>query len=80
MDTFLKIGYHFEDGSKAKCFYVYVHKDPVGNVFYVGKGRDKRAWETTRRHILWERYIERFNGKYHVEIIKEGLIEDKALI
>jgi len=65
-------------GSKAKKFYVYVHKDMDGNVFYVGKGTRRRAWDTGERHILWRHYVERLNGKFEVEIVADGLQEDEA--
>jgi len=65
-------------GSKEKKFYAYVHKDMDGNVFYVGKGTGQRAWDTGRRHILWQRYVERLNGKFEVEIVADGLQEDEA--
>lgn len=65
-------------GSKEKKFYVYVHKDMDGNVFYVGKGTSQRAWDTDRRHILWQYYVERLNGKFEVEIVADGLQEDEA--
>ena len=62
-------------------FYVYVHKDMNGNIFYVGKGTRDRAWKSKdrARHHVWHRYIKKLNGKYEIEIVKEGLEEEKAL-
>jgi hypothetical protein len=63
----------------TKGFYVYVHRDAAGNIFYVGKGSGRRAWSKDR-HGIWERYVsERLGGDYTVEIVEDGLSEDKAL-
>jgi hypothetical protein len=59
-------------------FYVYVHRDRKGQVFYVGKGTGRRAWSKDR-DVLWHRYIEtRSGGEYSVEIVREGLLEREA--
>jgi len=59
-------------------FYVYFHKDRSDRIFYIGKGTGRRAW-STRRHVLWKKYVtERLNGKYYVEIHREGLTESEA--
>ena len=59
-------------------FYVYVHKDKDGKVFYVGKGTGRRAWSKSR-HPLWQMYVEdRLGGAYEVEIVKSGLTEHEA--
>ena len=62
-----------------KCFYVYLHKNPTGDVFYVGKGTGDRAWDKNNRHSMWKRYIKKYNEEYKVEIYKNGLGEDEAL-
>ena len=60
-------------------YYVYVHKDPNGEVFYVGKGTGRRAWSQDRDRV-WHRYVsEKLAGRYEVEIIKNGLNEEEAL-
>ena len=79
LDEFLRISLHAPGGSKERKFYVYTHTDPEGRVFYVGKGQKTRAWDKTSRGNLWLRYIERFDGKYQIDIVKEGLEEDEAL-
>lgn len=62
-----------------KCFYVYLHKNPDGDVFYVGKGKGDRAWEKDKRHNMWKHYSKRFNSEFIVEIYKDGLEENEAL-
>ncbi len=58
-------------------FYVYLHrKASTGDVFYVGKGRHKRAWNKTHRNEYWKR-IEKKHGRV-VEIAFSNLSEDEA--
>lgn len=60
-------------------FYVYFHRDKEGNIFYVGKGVDDRAWRFGRGRI-WEAYVDKYcGGEYDVEIVEEGLSEESAL-
>ena len=60
-------------------FYVYVHVgDESGEVFYVGKGKGKRAW-STNREPYWHKYVESIGRKYSVKIVSEGLSESEAL-
>jgi tetratricopeptide (TPR) repeat protein len=62
----------------GRVFYVYVHKDKAGNVFYVGKGRDRRAW-STQRHPVWRHYVEtRLHQEYDVEIVRSDLLNSEA--
>jgi hypothetical protein len=66
--------------AKRRDFYVYVHKDDSGLIFYVGKGTGRRAWSAEDRHEVWKRYVrERLNGRYDVMIVKGDLTEDEAL-
>lgn len=59
-------------------FYVYVHrKSTSGEVFYVGKGKDKRAWDTSDRGSHWDRTAKKHG--YTVEIIASGLQEWYAM-
>ena len=61
-----------------KGFYVYVHCDAEGKVFYVGKGSGKRAWSKDR-HPLWVRYVEKhLGGKYENRILADKLSEEEA--
>jgi len=64
--------------SGDRFYYVYVHKDKNGSVFYVGKGKGRRAWSTDR-HVYWYQYVDtRLNGEYTVELVKENLLEHEA--
>ena len=61
-------------------FYVYVHQDRRGRIFYVGKGTGGRAWSEDRDD-LWKRYVEtRLHGHYEVRIVAYGLQEHDALL
>jgi hypothetical protein len=58
--------------------YVYAHIDPAGNMFYIGKGKERRAWSNDRHHV-WHRYVqERCNGNYTVEILIDNLSPSEA--
>jgi len=60
-------------------YYVYVHKDrTTGEVFYVGKGNGKRAWETCRRNDKWKKKVTLFTNGWDVELVKEDLSEIEA--
>jgi hypothetical protein len=59
--------------------YVYVHKRPDGQVFYVGKGTGDRAASKDRGDDHKE-YVERFcGGNYTTEIVRDEISEDDAL-
>ena len=59
-------------------FYVYLHKKKSdGEIFYVGKGTDRRAFKSSNRSELWNRVAKKYG--YTVEIFKEGLTEQEAL-
>lgn len=71
---------HVSIDTEKREYYVYVHKDPQGNIFYVGKGTKNRAWNTAGRHIVWKHYVEKLGGVFDVEIIEDGLNDEEALI
>src|SRR4051794_18755655 len=65
--------------SAKRDFYVYVHRDKDGGIFYVGQGAGRRAWSKDR-HAVWQKYVtERLAGIYSVEIIRDRLTEDESL-
>ena len=57
-------------------YYVYLHKTLDGKVFYVGKGRLKRAWSKSNRGKNWREVSDK---GYSVEIHRGGLSEQDAL-
>jgi len=57
-------------------YYVYLHKTLDGKPFYVGKGRNKRAWNKSNRSKGWNEVSA--NG-YSIEIYRENLLEEDAL-
>lgn len=59
-------------------YYVYAHVDPSGKIFYVGKGKGRRAWSIDR-HPLWHRYVEKhLAGQYEVRILQDNLPEEEC--
>jgi hypothetical protein len=59
--------------------YVYLHRGPNDEVFYVGKGRGNRAYSKDRDD-LWHYYLKtRCDGHYEVEIVKHFETDDEAL-
>jgi hypothetical protein len=59
-------------------FYIYAHYKPDGNIFYIGKGRNKRAWNTYGRNMFWHNTINKHGG-YEVVLLYENLSEEDAL-
>lgn len=58
-------------------FYVYVHRRASDNLpFYVGKGKDKRAWNFHHRSAFWNN-VKQKHGII-VEIVFENLSENEA--
>lgn len=63
----------------ANKYYVYVHETLSGDVFYVGKGCDDRAWRKGR-DLNWGLYVEQYlNNEYNVRILLDQLSETQAL-
>jgi hypothetical protein len=59
--------------------YVYLHRSPNDDVFYVGKGRNNRAFSKDR-DPLWHHYVNtRCGGVHEVEIVKRFSSEEEAL-
>lgn len=64
--------------SLEPIFYVYLHRRLTDNsVFYVGKGKGKRAWVSKSRNQHWQNVVNKHGG-FLVEIIKENLTEQEA--
>lgn len=81
MGTEIKLGLGGSRNQPCKpgSFYVYVHKDIRGKVFYVGKGTGDRA-RSEDRGTDWCDYVERIlGGTYEVEIIRDRISEQDAL-
>lgn len=57
-------------------YYVYHHVDEDGNLFYIGRGRDRRAYLTTNRNLKWKEYVS--NKNFTVKFVAENLSYDKA--
>jgi len=60
-------------------YYVYFHRNPITKeIFYVGLGLDKRAWDKSRgRNKHWINYVKKY-GNPIVEIIHEDLTLEQA--
>jgi len=57
-------------------YYVYLHRErDTGEVFYVGKGHGRRAWQKTNRNDLWKKRIEILGDGWDVEIVADDLGE-----
>ena len=58
-------------------YYIYFHINLVSNeVFYVGKGNCRRAWNKSTRSQYWKRIVNKYG--YRVDIIHENLSEKRA--
>lgn len=56
--------------------YVYLHRNSSGEVFYVGKGTNWRAWTTKKRGADWDAAS---SCGYSVEIYRDGMTCECAL-
>ena len=58
-------------------FYVYFHlKEDTGEIFYVGKGKNKRAFSRHGRNDYWLKVVNKHGLK--VVIVKESLSNEDA--
>jgi len=63
--------------NNADSNYVYFHRIPNGDVFYVGMGYADRAWEKDSRNKYWHNTVNKHGG-YTVEIVHENLSIERA--
>jgi len=60
-------------------FYIYLHKRADNNqVFYVGKGKNNRAWVKQHRSDYWNRIVQKYG--LIVELYKTNLTEEESFI
>lgn len=60
-------------------YYVYAHRClKLGEIFYVGKGKEDRAWNDKRSNA-WKEYVESIDGQYEVLLLHRDLTEDEAI-
>jgi hypothetical protein len=58
-------------------YYIYFHINPLTNkVFYVGKGKLKRAFDRRKRSDYWNNVVNKYG--YIVDIVHSNLSEEKA--
>jgi group I intron endonuclease len=61
-------------------YYVYVHIRPdTKSIFYVGKGKGKRAWHYHNRNKHWQRIVNKNGGEFEVNLLAEGLTDEQAI-
>jgi len=59
-------------------YYVYVHRDrATGEVFYVGKGHGRRAWDK-QRNSAWKEKVASLRDGWEAEIVQDDLTEIEA--
>jgi hypothetical protein len=59
-------------------FYVYLHINPITNEpFYVGKGKNNRAYSSYGRNKLWHNVVNKY-GKV-VQFVAEGITEEESI-
>ena len=58
-------------------FYVYLHhKKDTNEVFYIGKGKEKRAYVKNRRNPYWKNIVNKHG--YYVTFLKQNITEKEA--
>lgn len=56
-------------------FYVYAHFDSAGTCFYIGKGKQNRAFSSYKRNSYWQRIAK---NNYTISILFDNLLESDA--
>jgi hypothetical protein len=59
-----------------RIYYVYTHSID-GKVFYVGKGRGNRAYQTRSRNRYWHNMVNKY-GHPTIKIVKDKLTDDES--
>ena len=58
-------------------FYTYAHYTPEGCLFYIGKGKGKRAYRFYNRGAYWNNVVSK-HGKPNVQIVASWKTEKEA--
>ena len=59
-------------------FYIYAHINKLTkDIFYIGKGKDRRAYDKNKRNKKWKQYTSQ--NEYQVIILQDNMLEDDAL-
>lgn len=59
-------------------YYIYFHINPLKNeIFYVGKGCNKRAFSKNGRNDFWKKIVNKYG--YIIDIVEENLTEEESL-
>jgi hypothetical protein len=58
-------------------YYTYAHSSPKGDVFYIGKGKEDRAFTRHDRSYLWRKRILKERG-IHIQILADWETEEEA--
>lgn len=58
-------------------FYTYAHYKPDNSVFYIGKGRGRRAWAKDNRNPHWRNVVAK-HGEHKVEVLAQWPTEQEA--
>lgn len=59
-------------------FYTYAHYKPDNSVFYIGKGRGRRAWAKDNRNPHWRNVVLK-HGEPKIEVLAQWVTEQEAL-
>jgi len=59
-------------------FFTYAHYKPEGGLFYIGKGKRRRAYAMDGRNSHWQNIVNKY-GRPHVELLARWDTETEAL-